>query len=225
MQRLNYSGGYISLMDNTAMGGYTTIEEFMATIEEHSNKVGKKFDIIFIDNVDSLKMLKGERGQDDMAKMNGFITKLDAFSKTYMDGYGTAIVLLSQTNREGVKKLKAMESNNSQEITIDFTVLQQYSALYERATMVLVLYSSATMRSQNQLRLMPVKLRNKPLPTRPLILTTRWEYSYVGGSYVPPKTTVSEITSLLDAEDDDELTQGMITGEGEVPYDDGIELE
>lgn len=226
MQRLNYSGGYISLMDNTAMGGYTTIEEFMATIEEHSNKVGKKFDIIFIDNVDSLKMLKGERGQDDMAKMNGFITKLDAFSKTYMDGYGTTVVLLSQTNREGVKKLKAMESNNSQEITIDFTVLQQYSALYERATMVLVLYSSATMRSQNQLRLMPVKLRNKPLPTRPLILTTRWEYSYVGGSYVPPKTTVSEITSLLGVEDDDdELTQGMITGEDEVPYDDGIELD
>jgi hypothetical protein len=67
-----------------------------------------------------------------------------------------------------------MESNNSQEITTDATVLQQYSALYERATMVLVLYGSAIMRSQKQLKLMPVKLHNKPLPTKPLTLTARW---------------------------------------------------
>ena len=99
-----------------------------------------------------------------------------------------------------------MESNNSQEITIDFTVLQQYSALYERATMVLVLYSSATMRSQNQLRLMPVKLRNKPLPTRPLILTTRWEYSYVGryiNQAIEPIPVVSNSESSNDLDDDD----------------------
>ena len=223
MKRLNNSGGYLSLVDNTAMTGYTTIEEFMASIEEHSAKIGKKFDIIFIDNVDSLNMLKGERGQDDMAKMNSFITKLDSFSKTYMDGYGTCIVLLSQTNRDGAKKLKAMESNNSQEITIDFTVLQRYSALYERATMVLVLYSSAIMRNANQLKLMPVKLRNKPLPVQPITLTTRWDYSYVGGNYVPPKITSSDLTSLSEADDDDLLT-GMVTGE-EQPYDDGISLD
>ena len=217
MQRLNHSGGYLSLIDNTAMGGYTTIEEFMASIEDHSAKVGRKFDIIFIDNVDSLNMLKGERGQDDMAKMNGFITKLDAFSKTYMEGYGTCIVLLSQTNRDGLHKLKAMEANNSQDITIDFTVLQRYSALYERATMVLVLYSSAIMRSNNQMRLMPVKLRNKPLPTKPLTLTARWDYSYVGGNYIPPSTTNNELNSLLDSHEEIE---------DELPWeDDGIELE
>ena len=229
MNRLNYSGGYISLVDNTAMNGYTTIEEFMASIEEHSAKVGKKFDIIFIDNVDSLNMLKGERGQDDMAKMNGFITKLDAFSKTYMDGYGTCVVLLSQTNREGLKKLKAMESNNSQDITIDFTVLQRYSALYERATMVLVLYSSALMRANGQLRLMPVKLRNRPLPTQPLTLNTRWEYSYVGGNYVPPQPKTSDITALRNPnfeEDEDDFAGSMISREEEPePYDDGIELD
>lgn len=205
MKKIDEAGGFISLVDNTAMSGYTTIEEFMATIEEHSNKVGKKFDIIFIDNVDSLKMLKGERGQSDMEKMNSFITKLDAFSKTYMDGYGTTIVLLSQTNREGYKKIQAMESNNSQEITIDFTVLQQYSALYERATMVLVLYSSAIMRSQNQLSLMPVKLRNKPLPTKHLILTTSWDYAYVGrytNKVLEPMPDLSNSESSNDLDDD-----------------------
>jgi hypothetical protein len=116
-----------------------------------------------------------------------------------------------------------MESNNSQEITIDFTVLQRYSALYERATMVLVLYSSAIMRNANQLKLMPVKLRNKPLPVQPITLTTRWDYSYVGGNYVPPKITSSDLTSLSEADDDDLLT-GMVTGE-EQPYDDGISLD
>jgi len=134
-KRLNYSGGYVALVDNTSMTGYNTIEGFMASIEELSEKLERKFDIIFIDNVDSLKVLKGDRGQDEMAKMNSFITKLDAFTKTYMKGYGTTVVLLSQTNREGFKKLKSMEASGTQEITIDYTVLQQFSALYERATM------------------------------------------------------------------------------------------
>ena len=174
-ERLNYSGGYVALVDNTSMTGYNSIEGFMASIEELSEKLDKKFDIIFIDNVDSLKVLKGDRGQDEMAKMNSFITKLDAFTKTYADNYGTTIVLLSQTNRDGYKKLKSMEASGTQEITIDYTVLQQYSALYERATMVLVLYSSALMRANNQLKLMPVKLRNKSLPNQPYTLVTKWD--------------------------------------------------
>lgn len=205
MKRLNYSGGYLALVDNTSMTGYNTIEGFITSIENLSEKLNKKFDIIFIDNVDSLKVLKGDRGQDEMAKMNSFITKLDAFSKTYMNGYGTTIVLLSQTNRDGFKKLKAMEASGTQEITIDYTVLQQYSALYERATMVLVLYSSALMRANNQLKLMPVKLRNKPLPHQPISLATRWDFSYVGGSYRPPKMTENDITEIIDSISDTDL--------------------
>ena len=220
MQRLNFSKGYISLCDNTAMNGYSNIDEFFATIEEHSLKVGKKFDLIVIDNFDSLKMLKGERGQDERAKMNGFITKLDAFSKTYMDGYGTCIILLSQTNRDGVKKLKAMEANGSQEITIDYTSIQEYSALYERACLVLVLYSSALMRASNQLKLMPVKLRNRALPRQPLTLTTKWEYSYVGSSYIPPEVTDDDTDQLSGMEvtldDDDDM---------EITYNTGLEEE
>ena len=220
MKRLNHSGGYLSLVDNTSMTGYSTIEEFMSSIEEHSAEVGRKFDVIIIDNVDSLKMLKGERGQDERAKMNGFITKLDAFSKTYMDGYGTCIILLSQTNRDGVKKLKAMEANGSQEITIDYTSIQEYSALYERACLVLVLYSSALMRASNQLKLMPVKLRNRALPRQPLTLTTKWEYSYVGSSYIPPEVTDDDTDQLSGMEvtldDDDDM---------EITYNTGLEEE
>lgn len=217
MQRLNHSGGYLSIIDNTSMTGYSTIEEFMSKIEEHSEKVGRKFDIIFIDNVDSLKMLKGDKGQDERAKMNGFITKLDSFSKTYMDGYGTCVCLLSQVNRDGMKKLKAMEANGSQEISIDNTAIQEYSALYERACMVLILYSSAVMRSNNQLRLMPTKLRNKPSPRTPLTLTTKWEYSYVGSTYRPPSVDDEDLTSLTiegynGDEDDDEFNMSFNTG-------------
>ena len=236
MQRLNFSKGYISLCDNTAMNGYSNIDEFFATIEEHSLKVGKKFDLIIIDNFDSLKMLKGEKGQDETAKMNYFVTKIDSFTKTYMDGYGTCVILLSQTNRDGLKKLKAMEANGSQEITIDFTVLQMYSALYERATAVLVLYSSALMRSNNQLKLMPVKLRNKPLPRQPITLTTRWDYSYVGGSYTPPTVTTTDLTGLVGMdynEDDDsfDMSEGMVMGAEESepieapPWEDGEDID
>lgn len=238
MQRLNSSGGYLSLIDNTSMTGYSTIEEFLSSIEEHSAKVNRKFDIIIIDNVDSLKVLKGERGQDEMAKMNSFITKLDAFSKTYMDGYGTCIVLLSQSNREGIKKLKSMESNNSQEITIDYTAIQTYSALYERAAIVLVLYSSALMRANNQLKIMPVKLRNKPLPRTPITLTARWDFSYVGNMYTPPKVQSEDLTSLLNPnynEDDDmeltfntglnnEIVDSTSTDSNSDDYNDGADI-
>lgn len=235
MKRLNESRGYLSLIDNTSMTGYSTIDEFMSSIEEHSAKVGRKFDIIVIDNFDSLKMLKGEKGQDETGKMNYFVTRLDAFTKTYMDGYGTTIILLSQTNRDGVKKLKAMEANNSQEITIDYTAIQQYSSLYERATTVLVLYSSALMRSSNQLKVMPVKLRNKPLPRTPITLTARWDFSYVGGAYKPPQVTTEDLTALVNPdynEDDDDFGLDFNTGleesneETDVPWtedDDGLD--
>lgn len=217
MARLNYSGGYLKLVDNTAMTGNNTIEGFMSQIEKISEELNRKFDIIFIDNVDSLNIFKGERGQDEMAKMNSFITKLDAFSKTYMNGYGTTIVLLSQTNREGFKKLKAMESNGSEEITIDFTVLQRYSALYERACTVLVLYSSALMRANHQLKVMPVKLRNKPLPRLPLTLAAKWEYSYIGSGYKPPSITGDDLSTLIDKydeiEDNYDIDDNMVTGD------------
>lgn len=203
MQRLNASKGYISLVDNTSMTGYTTIEEFMAKIEELSDKLGRKFDVIFIDNVDSLKMLEGERGESDMDKMNSFITKLDAFSKTYQDGYGTTIVLLSQVNRDGISKLKAAENKSKNSDDIDGTVLQKYSALYERATMVLVLYSSPILRSQGQLHVYPVKLRNKPLPKQYLILTTKWEYSYVVKT---ARNNPPQINEIQTQEDDDDLS-------------------
>ena len=207
MAKTNESNGYIALYDNTSMTGCSTIEDFMAKIEEYSASLERRFDVIFIDNVDSLKILEGDRGQSETDKMNSFITKLDSFTKTYMDGYGTTIVLLSQTNRDGYKKLKAMEANSSQEITIDFTVIQQYSASYERATTVLVLYSSAVMRANNQLKLMPVKLRNKPLPRQPINLATKWEYSYVGGYGASPIVINSQIPSSDDIDDiDDDLS-------------------
>jgi len=210
LNRLNFSGGYISLVDNTAMNGYTTIEEFMAVIEEHSANIGKKFDIIFIDNIDSLNMLKGERGQSDMDKMNGFITKLDAFSKTYMDGYGTCIVLLSQTNREGIEKLfKVMENKSTdKDSSVDGRVLKSYSALYERATTVLILYSSRLMRANSQLKVLPVKLRNKPLPTEPLILAASWDYAYIGrytNQAIEPIPVVSNSDSSANPDDDIDL--------------------
>ena len=183
----------------------------MAKIEEYSASLERRFDIIFIDNVDSLKMLEGERGQSEMDKVNTFITKLDSFTKTYMDGYGTTIVLLSQTNREGIDKLtRIFESKNNdkdKEVNIDGTVLKSFSSLYERATMVLVLYSSAVMRANNQLELMPVKLRNKPLPRKPINLATKWEYSYVGNYGASPIVMNTQIQSSDDIDDiDDDLS-------------------
>ena len=209
MTKTNQSGGYIALYDNTSMSGCSTIEEFMAKIEEYSASLERRFDVIFIDNVDSLKMLEGDRGQSEMDKVNTFITKLDSFTKTYMDGYGTTIVLLSQTNREGIDKLtRIFESKNNdkdKEVNIDGTVLKSFSSLYERATMVLVLYSSAVMRANNQLELMPVKLRNKPLPRKPINLATKWEYSYVGNYGASPIVINSQIPSSDDIDDIDDI--------------------
>jgi hypothetical protein len=74
---------------------------------------------------------------------------------------------------------------------------------------------------------MPVKLRNKPLPRQPITLTTRWEYSYVGGGYVPPKVTTEDLTSLLDEDyNEDDLVQDLVTGapSEDLPWEDGDDL-
>lgn len=139
------------------------------------------------------------------------LVSIESSLNSDMDGYGTTIVLLSQTNREGIDKLtRIFESKNNdkdKEVNIDGTVLKSFSSLYERATMVLVLYSSAVMRANNQLELMPVKLRNKPLPRKPINLATKWEYSYVGNYGASPIVMNTQIQSSDDIDDiDDDLS-------------------
>ena len=76
------------------------------------------------------------------------------------------------------------------------------------------------MRASNQLKLMPVKLRNRALPRQPLTLTTKWEYSYVGSSYIPPEVTDDDTDQLSGMEvtldDDDDM---------EITYNTGLEEE
>lgn len=52
---------------------------------------------------------------------------------------------------------------------------------------------------------MPVKLRNKPLPTKHLILTTSWDYAYVGrytNKVLEPMPDLSNSESSNDLDDD-----------------------
>lgn len=203
MAKIKACGGYIDVVDQTEMP-CDTFEQFCAKLEERAEKVGRPADLIIVDNVDNLQVLKSSE-KDETTKVNQYIIALDKFTKTYKDGVGTAMLLLSQVNRTGLKKMMSMESTGDQEVNIDVTCIQKFNALYEKATTVLVGFSSPKMRVNNEVRVMPVKLRNRALPTRPVSLGVAFEYSKLGGDY---KENVNSMEDLENSFETATATEG-----------------
>jgi len=193
--RIKLADGYIDVVDQTEIQ-CETFEQLCAKLEERVEKTGYVADLIIVDNVDNLQVLKGSE-RDESTRVNQYIIALDKFTKTYCGGIGTAMLLLTQVNRTGIKKLSGMETSGDSEVSIDVTCIQKFNALYEKATTVLVGYSSPKMRVSNLLNVMPIKLRNRKLPIRPVGLTVNFEYSKIVGKHVENVNTAESIKNRL----------------------------
>ena len=185
-KKFNESGGRIDVIDQTDSHG-GTFEGFKSLLEAHARKRSngaRKADLIIVDNVDNLQILKGDRGMDETTKVNNFIIRLDEFCKQYYDNEGTNILLLTQVNRTGIKKLAqddgAEDSNGKSKISIDVTCIQKFNAIYEKATCVMVIYANQAMRAANEAQVYLLKLRNRPLPTGGIVLKAHYAYSSIG---------------------------------------------
>jgi len=114
-KQLNEKGGYINIVDFAVLPE-TSFEDFCLRLEKESERVGKRAELIVIDNVDGLGLFKSGTGydRDFMSAMNKKIEYLDKFSKTYCNNAGTHIMILSQTNREGMGILEDNEDTGSE---------------------------------------------------------------------------------------------------------------
>ena len=206
-RKFNESGGRIDVIDQTDSHG-GTFEGLKAMLEAHARRRpngARKANLIIIDNVDNLQILKGDRGMDETTKVNNFIIRLDEFSKQYYDNEGTNILLLTQVNRTGIKKLSTEEagedSSGKSKISIDVTCIQKFNAIYEKATCVMVIYANQAMRAAGEAQVYLLKLRNRALPVGGIPLRARYAYSSIGeGDVVQPtlennKKQVEEINT------------------------------
>lgn len=187
--RLKQSGGYIYVLDQTT-AAVNDFEALLARLEgiateriDGDNKFDRKADLMIVDNVDNFQILQSAE-RDEMVRVNNYIIKLDAYCKQYHHNDGCAILLLTQLNRTGMKTLaRASEKENDEEkvAKIDVSVFQRYNALYEKGTCCLVGYADAGYRLNNKMDVYPVKLRNRPVPERPINLNAAFAYSIIGG--------------------------------------------
>jgi hypothetical protein len=190
LNKLNKSGGFINVMDLTTMSA-DTFEGFCSRLESTAEERGRPADLIVVDNVDGFKGFKGQE-RDTSTRVNNMIISLDSYSKSYSNGTGTSILILTQLNRDGIKKLisGAKTSNSSEGGTKkepykpDFTVFKEFSSLYERGTLCVVLFADEKMRGMNKLELYPVKNRNKAVPEEPLKIFADYAFNIVGGKPV-----------------------------------------
>ena len=190
MNKLNKSGGYINIIDQTKTQA-NTFDGLCARLESLAEERGRGASLIVVDNVDNLKILKSSE-KDDTTKVNNFIIQLDSFCKNYYHETGTHILLLTQVNRPAMRKLDSAKESEDKKITIDVTCVQQYNALYEKPVCVMIGYSDESMRSVDKMNIYPVKLRNRQLPTRPIQLDIKFEYSLVG-SVAPFEPALSDL--------------------------------
>ena len=198
MDRCNASGGYLNIIDQTS-ASINTFESLCNTLESIAEKRGRPADLIVVDNIDNFQTLRSSE-RDEATRINNYIVSLDAFSKTYCNGNGTSILLLSQVNRPAMKKLSTPDKGNAKEssVKIDVTCVQKYNALYEKATCVLVSFSDAATRARNIMRIYPVKLRNRPLPTRPVEVHVKFKFSKVIGDFPDKNYTKEDLVEILD---------------------------
>lgn len=191
MDKVKNAGGYINIVDQTEVQS-ESFEQFCASLESIAEERGKPADLIIIDNVDNLQIMKSTE-KDEATRVNQYIIALDKYCKTYCNNIGTAIMLLTQVNRTGIKKINAMDSTGDKEVSIDVTCIQKFNALYEKSTTVLVGYSSPSIRANGAIRIMPVKLRNSALPTRPIELHAEFEYSRITGGHINTQTSDNDL--------------------------------
>ena len=198
MDKCAASGGYLNIVDQTS-ASITTFESLCNTLESIAEKRGRAADLIVVDNIDNFQTLRSSE-RDEATKINNYIVSLDAFSKTYCNGTGTTMLLLSQVNRPAMKKLSAPDKGNSQEATVkvDVTCVQKYNALYEKATCVLIAFSDAATRARNIMRIYPVKLRNRPIPQRPIEVRVNFKYSKVLGDFPDKGYTQEGVVQVVD---------------------------
>lgn len=198
MNKCAASGGYLNIIDQTT-ASINTFEGLCNTLESIAEERGRPADLIVVDNIDNFQTLRSSE-RDEATKINNYIVSLDAFSKTYCNGTGTSMLLLSQVNRPAMKKLSTPDKGNSKEasVKVDVTCVQKYNALYEKATCVLVAFSDAATRARNMMRIYPVKLRNRPIPSRPIEVRVNFRYSKVLGDFPDKPFTQEDITAAVD---------------------------
>lgn len=207
MSKLKHSGGFINIIDQTEVQS-DSFEQFCASLENIAEERGTPADLIIIDNVDNLQIMKSSE-RDEITRVNQYIISLDKFCKTYYNNIGTSLMLLTQVNRTGIKKINSMDNQGDKEVSIDVTCIQKFNALYEKSTTVLVGYSSPSIRVNNAIKIMPIKLRNNALPTRPVSLRAEFEYSKISGGLE------------YNLASDDDLIEGSLTDENDFSVDFG----
>ena len=209
LKAIQASGGYINIVDQTV----DTVEGLCARIEgmatervDGNKKFDRKADLIIIDNIDNLQVLKSSE-RDEQTRVNNYIIKLDSFVKQYHHNDGTCILLLTQLNRGGLQRLsKAEGQTEAREKAkgIDVTVFQKYNALYEKPTYCLAGYADAALRLAGKMTVYPVKLRNRPIPEVPIILSADFKHSKIGGMFehingIPSKADTAPMRTAPEA--------------------------
>jgi hypothetical protein len=85
---------------------------------------------------------------------------------------------------------------------VDVTVFQRFNALYEKSTYCLVGYSDYSMRigADARMNVYAVKLRNRPLPLKPLKIQSSYRFSRIGLAEPRPVPSTQDAIDLINAE-------------------------
>ena len=206
MDHIEAAGGYLNIVDQSK-GSASTFPEFCARLEAMADVRKRAADLIVIDNVDNLSVLQDSE-KNEITKVNNYIVALDSFCKEYYNGEGTAILLLSQVNRGAMKKLYSSDNDDGErKVKIDVTCIQKYNSLFEKPTCVLVGYSDEVSRSQGTMKIYPVKLRNRGIPEKPIVVSANFAYSKIRGTFA-----LNEVCGIGEEGDKkaDRITQSLI---------------
>ena len=153
----------LTVIDTSAIERIVSFDELLRALTQLGET--QKADLIIIDNVDGLARYCKSSGTN-MTEINNMVSKLESFAQCYCET-GTTILLLSQINREGVKKIKNGK-------TPDYTFISTYSDVYQKARTVLIGCKDED--NSEIMFITPVKSTFKELKEKEIKIGVKFEY-------------------------------------------------
>lgn len=157
--------------------------------EEHS---GKGIDLVILDYAQRMNFDSSKSGRMDIKEnRNMFIDDFQRMS-TCFEGRAIATVLLSQINREGMKRFteddkrkKDSTGKGASEVSIGFEHLADLNSIERDASLIIAISSTPEGRSMDKMSIQLVKTRNgtNTLPYMTPI-TAQYRFNRVGGKFV-----------------------------------------
>lgn len=160
---------------------FKSIEAKLKQIDDYMKKHGNNrgIDLIVVDHIQLFKFVSDDK--DEKSTINSYVSFFRKQSLSFLgEDRQVAIILLSQVNREGIKRSQGKETGKYL-----MSEIAEASEIERSSTYIITTYTDAMKQLERHIHLGVLKLRNGELPASTIVDFAEGAYYQVGYQRIP----------------------------------------